>query len=441
MYVTRPLSQYLGDPKAAAELPPDGPGSGFLVVVDETGEAASRRCWGLCLDREMRGLPFPQNRQLALRPSNKPDGVESFAKCVDQILNIVGAIFDVNNIGATGPKAAKLPDYTMLVPVVGQPLSSGRYYVVRADGKHRGKVSACSKEEDKTSCCFCSSINDVKPRALDSGDLYQQVEVQKLPSRKKGFMAVAVASDGIPPHYLRKKGWKVNTLSSPKYELADDAKGVNSALRGRMPDLDSLDIAERRSPQVVVGRWYVPFMFIKADGKYVKPDGCFVKSDGKLSLKKQYRKCMFYEMTMEQSWEQIYSCPAEGIDHPGSAEVMVTATVRRATALLDGISVVPQEDGDVVWFRLGAATVVGLDLVVWQRMTWEMEKGGWIAPGDGDGDEERVERVERRDDGVQKWQKFGYYVLVERFLLKRMDGSLALTCEFRHTNKIKAKWL
>jgi hypothetical protein len=30
---------------------------------------------------------------------------------------------------------------------------------------------------------------------------------------------------------------------------------------------------------------------------------------------------------------------------------------------------------------------------------------------------------------------------VERFLLRRMDGSLALTCEFRHTDKIKAKWV
>jgi hypothetical protein len=90
---------------------------------------------------------------------------------------------------------------------------------------------------------------------------------------------------------------------------------------------------------------------------------------------------------------------------------------------------------------------VGLDAVVWERMRWELERGGWVAPapaGNGGG-EERIERVERRDAGGQPepghWRKFGCYLLVERFLLRRMDGSLALTCEFRHTDKINAKWV
>ena len=82
---------------------------------------------------------------------------------------------------------------------------------------------------------------------------------------------------------------------------------------------------------------------------------------------------------------------------------------------------------------------MGLNIVVWERMKWELERGGWVAPGNGD--EERIERVERRDGLPGQWHKFACYVLVERFVLKRMDGSLALTCEFRHTDKIKAKWL
>jgi hypothetical protein len=41
MYVTRPLSRYLADPKSTAEPPPEGPGSGFLVVLDEATEQAS----------------------------------------------------------------------------------------------------------------------------------------------------------------------------------------------------------------------------------------------------------------------------------------------------------------------------------------------------------------------------------------------------------------
>uniref|UniRef100_A0A453SV62 Uncharacterized protein n=1 Tax=Aegilops tauschii subsp. strangulata TaxID=200361 RepID=A0A453SV62_AEGTS len=88
MYVTRPLSWYQADASAAAEVPPEGPGSGFLVVVDETGETARTHFWGLCVDREMRGLPFPQNRQLALRPSSGSDPIESVATAVD----VVGAI-------------------------------------------------------------------------------------------------------------------------------------------------------------------------------------------------------------------------------------------------------------------------------------------------------------------------------------------------------------
>ena len=139
MYVTRPLWKYLDDPKAAAEAPPEGPGSGFLVVVDETGENARTRCWGCCVDREMHGLPFPQNRQLALREKTGCDPMETCETCVD----VLGALGDmVNGVLSGGEptdsKAAKIPDYSMLVPVFGQPLSSGRYYVVRADGKHRG---------------------------------------------------------------------------------------------------------------------------------------------------------------------------------------------------------------------------------------------------------------------------------------------------------------
>ena len=153
-------------------------------------------------------------------------------------------------------------------------------------------VSACSKEEDKTTvCCFCSCVNDVKPRPFDRGDVYQQVEVQRLPSGKKGFKAAAVATDGIPPDYLRKNGWKVNTMTSPKYELADDAQGVDCALRRQMPDFDSLSIAERSSRPVVVGKWYVPFMFVKADDKFLKASGmCCFKGEEKHSLKEQSRQ-------------------------------------------------------------------------------------------------------------------------------------------------------
>jgi hypothetical protein len=100
-----------------------------------------------------------------------------------------------------------------------------------------------------------------------------------------------------------------------------------------------------------------------------------------------------------------------------------------------------------MWFRPAAATttsvgVVGLDMVLWERMRWEVERGGrWIvANGDGGG-EETIQRTERRDDGLGHWSRFGCYLLVERFVLRRMDGTVALICEFRHTDKIRAKWV
>uniref|UniRef100_A0ACD5VCU5 Uncharacterized protein n=1 Tax=Avena sativa TaxID=4498 RepID=A0ACD5VCU5_AVESA len=213
---------------------------------------------------------------------------------------------------------------------------------------------------------------------------------------------------------------------SPKYDLTD-AQGMDSALRRRMPDFQSVSIAESCSPAVLVGRWYVPFMFVKADGDR--------------SLKDQFRRCTFYEMTMDQSWAQI--CTSDNPGHDKPADVRVTVTVRPFAAQVDGTSMVqegwPQAGGGAVWFRPAApaaamAATVALDTVVWERMMWELEREGWVA----NGDQERIERVERRDS---HWHKFACYVLLERFRLKRMDGSLALTCEFLHTDKIKPKWL
>ncbi|KAJ1276852.1 hypothetical protein BS78_05G247900 [Paspalum vaginatum] len=448
MYVTRSLSRYLANPMAAAEAPPEGPGSGFLVVVDEAAaEQARACCWGLCRDGAVRSLPFPQSLQLSLKQDDAPHPAETATECVSEILGS-SMCLDVSGGRPPGLRNVTAPDYAVFVPVVGEPLSSRRYYVVRADGKHAGKVSACSREEDKTTCCFCSVTNDVPPRSFDRGDVYQQVEVQQLAPGKNGFTKVAVAGDGIPTDYLRKKkGWKAVGMASPTYDLALTAQGVDAALRGRMPDgLDGAGV-------VVVGRWYVPFMFVKADG-------------GR-RLKDQFRRCTFYEMTMEQSWEQVYSRDRErdregahGPPGPGSEpleEVTVTATVRRFTALLGGTDAVrPQadDDGGVMWFRppaagttaVGGVGVVGLDMVLWERMRWEVGKGGWVAAaaGSGGGDElERIERVERRDGGggLGQWRRFGCYLLLERFVLRRTDGSVALACEFRFTNKIRAKWV
>uniref|UniRef100_A0A0D9X7S8 Uncharacterized protein n=1 Tax=Leersia perrieri TaxID=77586 RepID=A0A0D9X7S8_9ORYZ len=75
-------------------------------------------------------------------------------------------------------------------------------------------------------------------------------------------------------------------------------------------------------------------------------------------------------------------------------------------------------------------------MVVWEQMRLEMEGRCVI----GNGDLERIERVERHE-GLGQWHKFGCYLLLEKFVLRRMDTSVALSYGFRHTNKIKTKWV
>ncbi|KAI4357910.1 hypothetical protein L6164_001826 [Bauhinia variegata] len=93
-----------------------------------------------------------------------------------------------------------------------------------------------------------------------------------------------------------------------------------------------------------------------------------------------------------------------------------------------------------MWFRsynnVGTEASVGLSTAIVERMKWEQERSGWI---EGKEKEVRVERVEELK-GNSGWKKFGCYVLVESFVLKRLDGSLVLTYSFRHTHQIRTKW-
>lgn len=268
-----------------------------------------------------------------------------------------------------------------------------------------------------TPCCFCSLVNDVASSPLDYGNIYQQVEII---CHRNRFHAKAAASDGNPPYYLRRKGWRAYTSESTNYYLTE-APGLDVSLRNKLPDLD-FGISTRRSPAIVVGKWYCPFMFIKEGDR----------------LKDQMKRSMFYNMTLQQFWEQIYSCENNGKE---GNDVKLSAGVRRHMAFLNNSEVV-HDSGEVVdgmvWFKPVNSVNggLGLSLAIWERMRWEEERGGWI------GGQENVERVERLEvyGGENGWTKFGCYVLVERFVLKRMDGTVALTYDFKHTNKIRTKW-
>ena len=57
----------------------------------------------------------------------------------------------------------------------------------------------------------------------------------------------------------------------------------------------------------------------------------------------------------------------------------------------------------------------------------------------GNEHEEKLEKIEE-SKGISGWKSFGCYLLVESFVLRRMDGSVVLNYDFKHTHQIKCKW-
>ncbi|CAL5396484.1 unnamed protein product [Camellia sinensis] len=381
MYVTRLLSHLQSSPESLS-LPSDGPNSGFLVIQDKNSDTTT--FFGLLKNRYVKDLPLPQNKELHVEYSSDDEE-------------------------------------TTFVPVVNKPLSSNLYYALKPHRSHKGEAYVCSKEEDMDTSCCCNCIQDVQPRPLDPNDIYQQFHI--VPYKRGGqFYAKSIAPDGIPPNFLRRKGWCIRTQTPKNYQLGE-ALGINTALRDRLPSFD-LPLSYKSSEAIVVGKWYCPFMFIK---------------DG--TLRDQMKKSMFYEMTLDQRWEQIFTC--ENGYNQGNA-VFVDVAVQTEIVTVGGREAVWDEnkvaDG-VIWFTSfgGVGEVnIGLISLIVDRMKWEQERGGWL------GGEKRQVSVNKTEEyagiGVGGWSRFGCYVLVERFVLKRMDKSVALTYDFKHTHVIRSKW-
>ncbi|XWS23021.1 hypothetical protein CRYUN_Cryun29cG0085400 [Craigia yunnanensis] len=388
MYVTRPLSMYKQFPSALASPPPEGPSSGILVILDE--EAEPTCCFGLCKSHELNSLPFPQNKKIELRYTS-----------------------------GVGQHRTVHRNAVAFIPVLDQPLSSNRYYALKPRGSHKGEAFKSSTEEDAVTCCFCKCFPDIEPQPADHHDIYQQFEI--CPRSRGGFVAKSVVPDGVPPEFLRRKGWRAS-YSTRRNFILGEAPGIDTALRARLPEFN-FPLSNNSSEPVVVGKWYCPFIFIK-DGK---PND-------------QMDKSMYYEMTLEQRWEQIFACDNSYNEDNVAA---VDVTIEREVFRVDGMEVSQDEremlDG-VMWFRsssrVGGEVAVGLSLAIFERMKWEQERFGWTG---GNERQERIKRVEEFGrSGV--WNKFGCYVLVERFVLRRMDGSLVLTYDFKHTHQIRSKW-
>jgi len=162
----------------------------------------------------------------------------------------------------------------------------------------------------------------------------------------------------------------------------------------------------------------------------------FVKEG--MRLKEQMKMSVFYELSLEQRWEKIFSK-----ENSGEGGVLVDVNIQTEVAKVDGKDAVWDEnrlvDG-VLWFKcveeVGEDRTVGLSLQLVEGMKWEQERVGWIS---GNGRQVKVTKVEEFGE-TNKWRKFSCYVLVESFVLKRMDNKLVLNYDFRHSHQIRSKW-
>lgn len=393
--MTRPLSLYKKSADALSLPPPEGPNSGILVIQDE--DLVPTSCFGLGEFHEVKELPFPQNLNLEL-------------------------------FYRSGISLNRTTHYhhVAFIPVLNQPLSSNKYYVINLSGKKRGEAYINSKGEDLDTFCFYNAVSDVPLHPIVINDTYQEFEI--FPRRSKvtfrsGFSAKSVAPDGYPPRFLSTR-WKVSASTSSDSSLGE-ASGVNETLRASKPEFQ-FSLAKKSSDSVVVGKWYCPFMFIK-EGTHK-------------TLKEEMRKSMFYEMTLEQKWEQIFSCENE---YGMGNTVNVDVVVQKEVVVIAGWEAVINEmdiaEG-FVWFNsvnnVGEKSSVGLSTAVVERMKWEQERVGWNG---GIEKQIRVKKVEEFE-GTNGWKKFGCFVLVETFILKTLDGSIVLTHAFKHHDQLRSKW-
>ncbi|KAF3571142.1 hypothetical protein F2Q69_00060824 [Brassica cretica] len=383
MYITRRLSEYRRNPSELTQPPPEGPSSGVLVIHDQHSQIQSTCCFGSCevVEGNHSGLPLTQNLKLAV-------------------------LFNSGGDDSTN-------DPIVFIPVLDKPLSSNCYYAIRRRGKHSGEASTSAKEKDIVSCCLClTQVPEAKPKQLDPYDTYQQFEIHQKKPSSRYYHATSVAPDGVPPWFLKKKEWTVSYSRSQEFEPRDDAKGLNKEPRSELPALGA---------SVVVGKWYVPFIFVKEK-----------------DAKDQIKRSVYYSLTLEQRWEEVFSHENDKSENH-DVVVDVEVEVEDEVVKLGGQEITRgvNENG-FVWFGVGDRKI-GLRSVVVERMKWEEERFGWRSKGE----QERamvVKRLEEKPKDGSFWKSYHCYVLIESFVLKRMDESLVLTYEFRHVDKVKSKW-
>lgn len=258
------------------------------------------------------------------------------------------------------------------------------------------------------------------PKPLDLRDIYQQIEVRAY--QNGTFYALPVAGDGCPPKFLRKKGWEIYTSHSFKLQIKE-TQGLHICSLSQLPELD-VPLLPKRSTPIIIGRWYSPFVFIKE----------------RIKVKEQMEKSLLYEWTLKQWWEKIYSTENDG--SVGNV-VVISACVKKLVTLVYGMEAENDQnrefDDGFIWFSAKESyrrkASVGLNLAVSEKLRWLQEKRGW-----GDYDEVRVEGSKEISAGETCWRRFGCYILVESFVLRKSDGCLVINFNFKNTNMIQCKF-
>ncbi|KAL8161404.1 hypothetical protein V2J09_012893 [Rumex salicifolius] len=142
-------------------------------------------------------------------------------------------------------------------------------------------------------------------------------------------------------------------------------------------------------------------------------------------------------MTLEQQWDRIFYCDN---DSGSKNKVFVDFAVPNECVTVEEADAIQQDndhESKVDWFStMDERARAGLSSLIVERMKWEEERVGWIS---NEGNQEKVLKVEEFG-GAGRWTRYGCYILIERFVLRRMDGTVLLTYSFNHTHQIKSKW-
>ncbi|KAJ8448196.1 hypothetical protein Cgig2_025120 [Carnegiea gigantea] len=282
-------------------------------------------------------------------------------------------------------------DEAAFIPFVDQLLSSNRYYVIVA------------KDDDKKG--YVNNLHANKVYTIYMHMLaYTSGKKEEEKPKPYCFCGSGIYIPDKPP----------KTLDSYDIDQQFEIfKRTGESFSARSVDPD---MSREQSLPVSVGKWYGPFMFVREG-----------------TQKEQMERTMFYKLTLEQRWERISACKNGDV---GGNTVALTVVVPTEVVRISWTEAIPERDEAKTKNEMGLQVKIGLSLVIIERMTWEQERVGWVH---GNEKQVMVARMEKYQGG-DSWQKFGCYMLVEQFVLKRLDRSLVLTYDFNHTNRIRCKW-